>query len=168
MRSFIITALMAATALPVAAQAQSAGELRHDRREIQEQRRDLDRAYRSGDPDRIRAEHRDLRDARQEYREDIADRNRRFGRDDWRGWRDRNARLYAAGDWRAPFRYTAFRPGVRIAPNYYGTRYVIVDPWRYHLPPVRFGQTWVRHYNDVVLVDTRRGYVIDVIRGFYR
>jgi Ni/Co efflux regulator RcnB len=168
MRKFILTALLAASVMPVAAQAQSRDEIRHDRRDIQDQRRDLDHAYRSGDPRRIRDERGDLRDARQEYREDVADRNRRFGRDDWRGWRDRNGGLYAAGNWRAPFRYTPFRPGLRIAPDYYGTRYVVVDPWRYHLPPTRIGQRWVRHYNDVVLVDTRRGVVVDVMRGFYR
>ena len=58
--------------------------------------------------------------------------------------------------------------GLRIAPSYYGTRYVIADPWRYRLPQPGWGRTWVRHYNDVILVDTRRGVVIDVIRGFYR
>ena len=26
---------------------------------------------------------------------------------------------------------------------------------------------WVRHYNDVLLVDYHRGYVVDVIRGFF-
>lgn len=168
MRKLIITALLAASALPVAAQAQSAGEIRHDRRDIQQQRHELDQAYRSGDPRRIRDERRDLHGARQEYREDVADRNRQFARDDWRHQRDRDARLYARGNWRAPFRYNAFRPGVRIAPNYFDTRYVIADPWRYHLPPARIGQRWVRHYSDVVLVDVRRGVVIDVMRGFYR
>ncbi|MDO7841348.1 RcnB family protein [Sphingomonas immobilis] len=168
MRKLIVTALLAASVLPVAAQAQSPGELRRDRQDIREERRDLDRAYRSGDRDRIRDERGDLRDARQEYREDVNDRNRQWARDDWRRYRDRDGSLYAAGNWRAPFRYTAFRTGIRIAPVYWGTRYVINDPWRYRLPPARWGQRWVRHYNDVILVDTRRGVVVDVIRGFYR
>ena len=168
MRKLVVTALLAATLMPVAAQAQSNQELRHDRREIREEQRDLRQAYRRGDPRDIREQRGDVRDARQEYREDLRDRDRAWGRNDWRGWRDRNPNYYARGTWNAPFRYTAFRPGLRIAPNYYGGRYIISDPWRYRLPRPGFGQQWTRHYNDVILVDTRRGYVVQVIRGFYR
>jgi Ni/Co efflux regulator RcnB len=167
MRKLILGALMAAVALPGMANAQSRGELRRDRQDIREEQRDLRRAYRSGDRGDIREERRDLREARREYREDLNDRNRRWGRDDWRGWRNTNRNLYRGGRWSAPFRYNAWRPGVRIAPSYFGQRYWIADPWRYRLPPARYGQRWIRHYNDVVLVDHRRGIVIDVIRGFY-
>ena len=71
------------------------------------------------------------------------------------------------GQWRAPFRYYSFRDGARIAPQYYGSRYFISDPWRYRLPPAGYGQRWVRHYDDMLLVDTRRGYVVRVIRNFF-
>ena len=168
MRKLIITALMAATVLPAAAQAQSTGELRRDRHDIRQEQRELDRARRSGDRHDIREERRDVRDARQEYREDRADRDRRWGRDDWRGWRDHNRGIFARGSWRAPFRYYAFRPGARIASPYYGPRFIVADPWRYRLPPARWNQRWVRHYDDVILVDTRRGVVVDVIHSFYR
>ncbi len=106
-------------------------------------------------------------DGRHDVRHDANDRNRQWGRNDWRGWRDHNRALYARGNWRAPFRYTAFRVGARIAPSYYGPSYFIADPWRYRLPPARPGARWVRHYDDVLLVDVRRGIVLDVIRGFY-
>jgi Ni/Co efflux regulator RcnB len=169
MRHLILTALAAATLLPATgAYAQSAEELRHDRRDIHEQQRELQDARRTGDRRDIRDERSDVRDARQEYREDLRDRDRAWGRDDWRGWRDRNPGWYARGTWNAPFRYTNFRPGIRIAAPYYESRYIIADPWRYHLRRPAYGQQWVRHYNDVILVDTRRGVVIDVIRGFYR
>ena len=168
MRRTILTALLAATVMPVAAQAQSQGEIRHDRRDLREERRDLNRAYRSGDPRAIGDERDDVRDARQELREDINDRNRRWARDDWRRYRERNAVLYRRGDWRAPFRYHDFRAGARIGGIYYDRRYVIVDPWRYHLPAPRPYERWIRHYDDVLLVDVRRGYVVDVIHGFYR
>ncbi|PTS90870.1 hypothetical protein DBR17_00565 [Sphingomonas sp. HMWF008] len=168
MRKWIVTALMAATLMPVAANAQSNAEVRRDRRELREEQRDLREAYRTGDRREIRDQREDVRDARQELREDIRDRNRAYGRDDWRGWRDRNPGYYARGNWNAPFRYTVFRPGIRIGTGYYGPRYIIADPWRYHLRRPAWGQQWVRHYNDVILVDTRRGVVIDVIRGFYR
>ena len=103
MRKPIFFALVAAAVLPVAAQAQSNGDLRRDRQDI-------------------RHEQRELQDARRDYRDDRRDRDRAWGRDDWRGWRDRNPAFYARGNWNAPFRYTAFRAGLRIAPVYYGTR----------------------------------------------
>ena len=160
MRKLIVSLMMAATIAPAVAAAQSPGELRRDRQDIREQRRDLYEAQRRGD-------RRDVREARREYREDLRDRDRRWARDDWRGYRNQNRALYARGQWRAPFRYNQWRPGARIAPSYYAQRYWINDPWRYRLPPARPNTRWVRHYNDVLLVDYRRGTVLDVIRNFY-
>ena len=177
MRHFITAALLAATSFAGVASAQSAGELRRDRQDIRQERRDLDRAHARGDRDDIRDQRGDLRDARREFREDRRDyrddrrddwRDRRWGRDDWRGYRDRNGSLYARGGWRAPFRYTSFRAGSRIAPAYYGRTYWIADPYRYRLPVAGGYRHWVRHYDDVLLIDTRRGVVVDVIRGFWR
>jgi Ni/Co efflux regulator RcnB len=172
MRKLVTAALLAAVAMPAAvlpsaASAQSRQELRRDRQDIREEQRELNRAYRSGNPNRIREERRDVRDARREYREDLQDRNRRWGDNDWRDYRGRNRALYARGNWRAPFRYNRFSTGARIAPSYWGSRYVISDPWRYRLPrPIGY-QRWVRHYDDVLLVDTRRGVVVRSIPGFY-
>ncbi|MGY4394987.1 Ni/Co efflux regulator RcnB [Sphingomonas sp. UYAg733] len=173
MRKLIITALMAAVAIPAvaiptAASAQSQREVRRDRQDLRQEQRELNQARRSGDRNDIRDERRDVRGARQELREDIRDRNHAWGRNDWRGYRDNNRSIYARGHWRAPFRYSAFRPGIRIAPRYFGSRYYIADPWRYRLPLAGRNQRWVRHYNDVILVDARRGIVVDVIRNFYR
>jgi Ni/Co efflux regulator RcnB len=183
MRKLILTALMVATAFPaiapIAASAQSNGEIRRDRQDVRQQERQLDDAQRSGDRQDVRDERRDVRGARQELRNDVRDRRgdrrddrnddarRNWGRNDWRGYRDQNRDVYARGNWRAPFRYTSFRTGIRIAPNYFGSQYFINDPWRYRLPNPGFNQHWVRHYNDVLLVDTRRGIVLDVIRNFY-
>lgn len=154
MRKLMLTALMAAVAIPGVAVpslagAQSYREVQQDRRDVREDRRDLNRD-------------------RREVRRDQYDRNHRWGANDWRDWRGRNRALYARGDWRAPFRYQTFRPGVRIASTYWNSsRYWIADPWRYRLPPAANGQRWVRHYDDVILVDTRRGVVIRTIPGFY-
>lgn len=167
MRKLIIMGLMAATMLPAAASAQSQREVRESRQDLREEQRELNRAYRYGDRGDIRREQRDVREARQELREDRFDRNRAWGRNDWRGYRNNNRALYARGNWNAPFRYNNFRAGVRIAPAFYGSRYFIADPWRYHLPPARGFNRWVRHYNDVLLVDTRRGVVLSVNRGFF-
>ncbi|UYY76042.1 RcnB family protein [Sphingomonas sp. R1] len=165
----LLTAIAApALLVPATAIAQSQAELRGDRRDIRDAERDLRRAERTGDPRRIHQERRDLRDAHREYREDLRDRDRRWADNDWRSWRDHNRALYARGEWRAPFRYNRFQPGARIGTAYYGPRYLIGDPWRYHLPQPGLGRAWVRHYNDVLLVDTRRGAVIRVLPGFYR
>jgi Ni/Co efflux regulator RcnB len=165
--SLLAALAMPAVAVPVSAMAQSQAELHRDRQDIREERRELDRAKRSGNPQRVRDERGDLREARREYREDVRDRDRQWGNDDWRHYRTQNRALYARGNWRAPFRYSRFSPGARIGGVYYGPRYVIADPWRYHLPRPGLHRAWVRHYGDVLLVDTRRGLVIRTLPGFY-
>jgi Ni/Co efflux regulator RcnB len=162
MKKFITAALLAAVVMPVAipaAQAQS----REDRRDYRQDRRDDRRDWRQ---DR-RDDRRDYRNDRRDYRDDRRDRDRRWGNDDWRGWRNSNRSLYSRGSWRAPFRYNSFRPGVSIGVSFYGPRYRIADPWRYRLPQPGYNQVWVRHYDDLLLVDTRRGRVIRVINNFY-
>ena len=176
MRKFIIAGLMATSLLPVAAQAQRIDrgerqELRGDQRDIREERRDLNQAYRSGDRRDIRNQRGDLRDARQEFREDrrdaLRDGGRNWGRNDWRGYRDSNRNLYRGNGWHSDNRYQTFRPGVRIGFSFYQPRYQINDYGRYRLPRPGYNQRWVRNYNDVLLVDIRSGYVVDVIRNLY-
>lgn len=164
MRKFVILAAIAATVLPVAAQAQNR-EIRRDRQELREERRDLNRAYRNGDRRDIRRERRDVRDARQDLRQ--SQRQRDWRRDDWRGWRNQNRAIYARGNWRSPYRYTAFRPGVTIQRGYFAPRYYINDWNRYRLPRPGRNLRWIRHYDDVLLVNIRTGRVVDVQRGFY-
>ena len=166
MRKPLLLALVAAVAIPaiapVAASAQTR-ELRRDRQDIREERRDLDRAYRYGDRRDIRDAERDLYRAKREYREDLRD----YRRDAWRDYRRDNRRLYSRGSWRSPYAYRSFHPGARLGPGYYAPRYVIAEPWRYHLPRAGRYQRWVRHYDDVLLINVRSGRVVDVIRGFY-
>lgn len=169
MRKLILASLAAAVALPAAAPVYAQGnrEIRRDREDLREERRELRRAERRGDWRDVREERRDVREARRDLRQSTRERDRRWGNDDWRSYRNTNRTLYARGNWRAPFRYRSWQPGVRIAPSYYGQRYWVSDPWRYRLPPVGRNQRWVRHYNDVLLIDYRRGQVVRVIRNFY-
>lgn len=155
MRKIMILGLIAAAAMPSMAMAQSAGELRHDRREIREERRDLRQAQRHGSARDVREQRRDVRDARREYRED------------WRDYRTRNRDVYRAGRWNAPFRYQAWNAGSQMRPSYYNSRYYISDPYRYRLPRPGANQRWVRHYNDVVLVNVRTGRVMTTHRSFF-
>jgi Ni/Co efflux regulator RcnB len=162
MRKLILAALMGATLVPGAALAQNR-ELWRDRQDIREERRDLDRAYRSGDPRAIRDERDDYRDARREYREDRRD----YGYNDWQSHRRYNRDIYRGGNWHSDYRYRAFNPGVTLGFGYYQPRYQMNDYNRYRLPNPGWNRRWVRHYNDVLLVDVRSGRVIDVYRNFY-
>lgn len=172
MKKFVLAALMAAVAMPAvamptAANAQSNRELRRDREKVRKEQRELRDAQRRGDRRDARDERRDVRDARQEYREDLRDRDRQWRDNDWNDWRRHNRTVFARGKWSAPFRYQQFRAGTRIGVSFYAPRYRIADPWRYHLPRPGYNQVWVRHYDDLLLVDVRRGIVIRVIPGFY-
>jgi Ni/Co efflux regulator RcnB len=160
MRKLIIMGLMAATMAPVAAPAvaQTRGEVRRDREQLREERGELRDARRHGDRRDVREERRDVREAGRELRQD---------RRDWRQYRQSNRRLYSRGDFHSPFAYRTFRPGLAIGAGYYGSRFVISDPYRYRLPAARPGLRWVRHYDDVLLVDVRRGRVVEVIRNFF-
>ncbi|QDK32389.1 hypothetical protein DM450_06240 [Sphingomonas sp. IC081] len=50
---------------------------------------------------------------------------------------------------------------------FYGSSYWLDDPWMYRLPPVYGPYRWVRYYDDVLLVDTYTGEVVDVIYDFF-
>lgn len=152
--NFLIAAVIASTLTPMAAHAQTR-ELQRDRQEIREEKRDVRDARRYGDRKDVREERRDVREARQEYRED------------WRQYRERNRNAFRGSRFEAPFRYRAFNNGVAIGSSYYAPRYRVNNYMNYRLPhPGRF-QTYVRHYNDVLLVNTRTGRVIRAYRGFY-
>jgi Ni/Co efflux regulator RcnB len=151
---FLITALIAATLIPVAAQAQSR-ELQRDRQDIREERRDVNRAIRSGKPGVIRDEHEDLREARQEYRED------------WQDHRRRNHAAYRAPKFSAPFRYRGYNPGIRVSVGQYHPRYHLNNYSNFRLPAPGYNMRYVRHYNDLLLVNVRSGYVVRAYRNFY-
>lgn len=159
MRKLILTALMAAVALPAtAAMAQSAGELRRDRQDIREQQRDLRDAQRRGDPRDIRDQRRDLRDARQEYRED------------WRDYRRAHGDVFRGPRYAPPVRGWRYRPvavGYALPGQFYHQRYWINDPYRYRLPVAGPDRRWVRYGNDVLLVNVRNGRVITVYDRFF-
>lgn len=155
MRKIIIMALMAATAFPAAANAQSAGEVRRDNRDVRQEQRELQQAKRYGDRHDVREQRHDVREAKQERRED------------WQDYRRTHRNVYARGNWNAPFRYQAWNTGQRLRPAYYSSRYYIADPYRYRLPAANGNLRWVRHYNDVLLVNVRTGAIVQVHRGFF-
>ncbi|MDB5736942.1 MAG: hypothetical protein JWO65_610 [Sphingomonas bacterium] len=157
MRKLILASALVATLLPAAAMAQSYGEVRHDNREVRDDRRDLRDAQWRGDRHDARDARHDIRDDRQERRED------------WRDYRRSHPDVYRGGGYvgpRAGWRYRPVAVGYRFEPAYYGQRYW-VDPVRYRLPPVGAYQRWVRYGNDVALVNTRTGVVVNLYGGFF-
>ena len=158
MKRMILAAVAATILMPAGAQAQDTRELRRNQRELQRDRQDLRDAQRYGD-------HRDVREARQELRED-----RQEAREDWRAWHRDHRDVYRRPAYRGPagYRYRPVAVGQRFAPGYYGRDYRIDDYRTYRLPQPRYGyQNWVRYGNDVVLVDTRSGRVVEVYNRFF-
>jgi Nickel/cobalt transporter regulator len=90
---------------------------------------------------------------------------------DWRGHRDqyrdhyRRPNHYYAPD--RHHRYSRFSIGLYIGSGFYHQNYWLNDPWQYRLPPVHGPYRWVRYYDDVLLIDVRNGYVVDVINDFF-
>jgi hypothetical protein len=105
----------------------------------------------------------DLRNAAvaQHWREDWR-RDRRY---DWRSHRRQNRSLFRVGIYIDPFgwNYRRFNIGWNLYPSYYSSRYWLNDPWNYRLPRVPYGFRWVRYHGDALLVDLRRGRVVDVL-----
>ena len=158
----LITATLApvlaiAVLAPIAAGAQSYGEVRRDSREIRQDRRDLRDAQYNGDRG-------DVRDARRELREDRQER-----REDWRDYRRAHPDYYRGAAYAGPrgYRYRPVTSGYRFTPEYYGRNYWVNDWQRYRLAAPLGYQRWVRYGNDVVLVDIRSGRVGTVYNGFF-
>ena len=153
MRKLIIAGLMAATMMPAAASAQSRGEVRRDREQLREERQELRDAQRYGDRRDVREERRDVRDARQELRED---------RRDYRQNRRAHSRNYTR--YYAPQRNWSYRPvyqGYNLQPRFYTQRY--------YAPGYRIsGNTrWIRYGDDLLLVNSRNGRVLQVRRDYF-
>jgi Nickel/cobalt transporter regulator len=89
---------------------------------------------------------------------------------DWSSYRARNRGVYHLGRYAAPYasyRYNRLGVGFTMGSLFYGRNYWLSDPWQYRLPGVYGPYRWVRYYDDVVLVDTYTGEVVDVIYDFF-
>lgn len=99
------------------------------------------------------------------------DRNwRRNNRYDWNGYRNSNRNVYRIGRYYAPYNNYGYRRlsiGFGLDSMFFGSRYWINDPWQYRLPSVYGPYRWVRYFDDVLLVDTYSGEVVDVIYDFF-
>ncbi|HET6537111.1 MAG TPA: RcnB family protein [Sphingopyxis sp.] len=101
----------------------------------------------------------DHRDTRQTHHQ----RGDRYNpqRQDWR----QDQRYH---NFRAPFAYQRFQTGSKLKPNYYGRNYRQTWDSRWGLPRANKNQSYVRHYNDLLLVNDRNGKVMRVYRDHFR
>lgn len=96
---------------------------------------------------------------------------RNDGRYDWQRYRNQFRDRYHAPRYYNPYGYNygyrRFSIGIYLDTLFFSNRYWLSDPWDYRLPPAPYGCRWVRYYDDVLLVDIRSGYVVDVIYDFF-
>ncbi len=127
-----------------------------------------DRDYRDNDRDWNR-DHESRRDDRRDHRRW----DRRWRDDhryDWNNHRRTYRNTYHLGRYYSPYRDYSYRRlsiGFYLDRLFFGSRYWISDPWQYRLPDVYGPYRWVRYYDDVLLVATYTGEVVDVIYDFY-
>ena len=95
---------------------------------------------------------------------------RRDNRYNWSSWRNQHRDYYRGGYYSAPYRgynYSRLGIGFVLGSPFYQEQYWINDPWSYRLPEAYGPYRWVRYYDDVLLVDTYSGEVVDVIYDFF-
>ncbi len=112
----------------------------------------------------------DRRFERRQYRAWNRNAWRNNARYNWRNHRRYNSNIFSVGRYYAPYRgynYRRFNVGFQLGNLFFGSRYWINDPWRYRLPAVYGDYRWIRYYDDVVLVNTYNGRVVDVIYDFF-
>jgi hypothetical protein len=88
---------------------------------------------------------------------------------DWQRYRYDNRFAYRLPRYDSPYgyRYQRFGIGIYLNSLFFSSRYWLADPYNYRLPTAEWPYRWVRYHDDVLLVDTRNGYVIDVIYDFF-
>lgn len=90
---------------------------------------------------------------------------------DWQSYRRNYGQIYRPGRYYAPrgwnYGYRQFSIGIQLNSLLYSNNYWLNDPYQYRLPPAYGSLRWIRYYDDALLVDTRDGYVVDVINGFF-
>ena len=93
---------------------------------------------------------------RQDGRRDMRHDRREFHR-------DRVAYVAPYHSWR----YRTISPGYRLQSSFFGSRYYVNNYNAYQLRAPNRWQRWIRYGDDLVLVNTHTGRVIQVIRNRY-
>lgn len=157
-------------------------ERREDGRDFRRDRREDQRDWRNDRNDR-RWTGNDRRWTGNDNRWDGNDRrwdrgDNRWNRDwrndrryDWQRYRSQYRHIYRPGRYHTPYGwnygYRRYSIGIYLDSLLFGSSYWLNDPWQYRLPPAHGPYRWVRYYDDVLLIDIRSGYVVDVIHDFF-
>lgn len=156
---------------------------RNDRQDVRQDRRQIQRVDRRDDRRDYRNDNNGRRDNNWSNGRRYDDRTRwanqrrwdngwrQDRRYDWQSYRSRYGDRYRAGRYYAPrgwdYGYRRFSIGIVLSQLLYSNNYWLDDPYSYRLPPAYGSLRWVRYYDDAMLVDTRDGYVVDVIHDFF-
>ncbi|MDT0574723.1 RcnB family protein [Croceicoccus sp. F390] len=179
----------------IAPRDRPARELRQERSDYRQQRRDQRTQTRQEWQDRPAWQNRgdrqdrrdwqnqrdwqDRREPRSQWGNNYRNNDHRYGttnrwrqdrRYDWQRYRQQNRHIYRPGRYYPPHRdYRYRRPfiGITIGSSFLHPRYALNDPWRYRLPPVSGAYRWIRYYDDVLLVNAYNGRVVDVVNDFF-
>jgi Ni/Co efflux regulator RcnB len=91
--------------------------------------------------------------------------DRRWDRHDrkWDRHHRRGYTVYVAP--RRDWRYRRVNVGYRLSPEFYGSRYYFNDYGAYGLRPPGHHLRWIRYGDDLLLVNTRTGQVVQVLPG---
>jgi hypothetical protein len=95
---------------------------------------------------------------------------RRNSRYNWSSYRSSNRNVFSGGRYYSPYQNYSYRRvgiGFSLGSLFYGSQYLINDPYYYRLPEAYGPYRWVRYYDDVLLVDTYTGEVVDAIYDFF-
>lgn len=95
---------------------------------------------------------------------------RNDNRYDWHSYRNSNRNVYRVGRYYSPYNGYSYRRvgiGYNLQPMFFGRSYWLSNPWSYRLPATNGSLRWVRYFDDVLLVDTYNGEVLDVIHDFF-
>jgi Ni/Co efflux regulator RcnB len=153
----LLVALAATALAPSIASAQTASEVRRSEREVSRDQREVDRDLARGDYQEAREDARETR------------RDRREVREDWQDYRRAHRGVYHRPAYVAPrgYRYRPVAAGTRLNHAFWGSRYRIGNYDRYRLPYPGRNRIYVRHGNDVLLINARNGRVIRVFNRFF-
>lgn len=146
------------------------------RRRYQQLERQNQREYRQDRREDRREWRQDRREDRRDWRDDRRDRRdwnrgwRYDSRYNWNNWRSYNRHLYRLPPYYAPYRghsYSRIGIGITLGRPFWSDNYWIRDPHQYRLPYAPAGTRWIRYYDDVLLIDTWTGEVLDVVYNFF-
>jgi Ni/Co efflux regulator RcnB len=143
---FLTAGIIAALMVPAVASAQPHGNNNHDRARAEAVKQDQRHPL-------LRGNDRDQRP--------VVQQNSRNNRNDWR--QDQRYRNF-----RAPFSYQRFQNGSTLRKSYYSSQYRPAWDNRWGVPRAKKNETYVRHYNDLLLVNDKNGKVVRVYRDMFR